>query len=288
MSSTIMLAKQYNPKKLEFPVYVSRKLDGVAAEFKCSEDGVVTVRSRQDKPILSVQHICDALAEILEPGQGVVGELYIDGDFTFKDISGKVRQHEPAPELALYIYDFFRDNYPAQMFVHRHIQIDKLMYDAGWRNMHPVYCVPHVLIRNQEELDMYTTGFFIAHPEAEGMVIRTHQHLYEPGKRSWGMQKLKKRNTIDLKLVSIEEATDESGTGKGMAGRFNCEYKGTVVGVGPGKLTHDERTIAFVNRESLVGSIVEVAYMPDAAYGALREPTVIRLRSDKDEPNTED
>ncbi len=282
-----MLAKQYNPKKLSFPVYVSRKLDGVAAEFKCNEDGKVTVRSRQNKPITSVQHICDALEDLLKPGQGVVGELYIEGDFTFKDISGKVRQFDPAPELCLYIYDFFRDNYPQQMFHHRYIEIDKMMYQAGWFSA-PLYFINQVCIRTQEELDMYVTGFFIAHPDAEGLVIRNHEHLYEPGKRSWGMQKLKQRETVDLKLVRIEEAVDADGNPKGMAGRFNCEYKESIIGVGPGKLTHAERVQAWNDRQSLAGSIIEVGYMPDPAYEALREPTVLRFREDKAEPNTED
>ena len=288
MSSTIMLAKRYNPKKLSFPVYVSRKLDGVAAEFKCQEDGKVTVRSRQNKPITSVQHICDALEALLKPGQGVVGELYVHG-MSFKDISGMVRQHEPAEDLHLCVYDFFREDYPEQLFAHRYVQLDKQFHEQGvWDVSSPVEIIKHVTIRSQEELDMYMVGFFIAYPDAEGVVIRTSEHLYEPGKRSWGMQKLKQRETVDLKLVSIEEAVDAAGNPKGMAGRFNCEYKQSIIGVGPGKLTYAEREQAWADRNFLVGKIVEVGYMPDSAYAALREPTVIRFRDDKDEPNTED
>jgi len=281
MSGVIMLAKQYNPAKLSFPVYVSEKLDGVAAEFYVpldSPDGKVLVRSRQNKPILSVQHIIDELNLCLIHGEHVIGELYI-ADSSFKDISGKVRSHDPQPELKLMVYDVYEDGYE--------LPYDQRLGDTVDIHYDNLYIIPTVKIQDINELNAYVKEFFTEQPEAEGLMIRSHDHMYQPGKRSWGMMKLKQRETVDLKIISIEEATDADGNPKGMAGRFNCAYKGAVIGVGPGKLSHAERTVALINRRKLVGTIVEVGYMPDPAYEALREPTVIRFRDDKNEPNEE-
>lgn len=285
MSSVIMLSKQYNPKKLSFPVYVSEKLDGVAAEFYVpldSTDGKVLVRSRQNKPILSVQHICDELQVMLLAGDHIIGELYIPHG-KFKDTSGKVRSHDPQIDLTLRVYDFYMEDQLDWTFKRR-IGIPAVYYLNKFKYIH---AIPHDILDSKDDLDQFIRDFFILKPEAEGLMIRSHDHLYEPGKRSWGMMKLKQRETVDLEIVDIEEATDEAGNPKGMAGGFKCKYKGKIIGVGPGKLSHPERIQAFRNRLSLIGSIVEVQYMPDPSYDSLREPTVVRFRDDKDEPNEE-
>jgi ATP-dependent DNA ligase len=135
-------------------------------------------------------------------------------------------------------------------------------------------------------------GFQEKFPKAEGAVLHAYGKQWNPGKRCWGTQKLKGEPTIDLRVVGFEEAVSEAGEPKGMVGRINVELAradGTVeiVGVGPGKLTHEERFHLWRTRNSTkvedMNLIAEIKYMPDATYGKLRQPTFQQWRPDKTE-----
>ncbi|WKV17017.1 hypothetical protein [Nostoc phage NMeng1] len=129
-------------------------------------------------------------------------------------------------------------------------------------------------------------------PHAEGMMLHTCTKPFSPGKRAPGMLRYKPQPTIDLRVESWEEAVSEDGTPLGMVGRCNVLLNRVMsdgvtrqsrIGIGPGKLTHDERTAIWNKfRESGYRPIVEVKYMPDPTYDALRQPTIQRIRDDKE------
>lgn len=287
MSEVIMLAKQYDPKKAKFPAYVSEKLDGVAADFytiKRLSGNFIGVRTRQDKPLhIPVAHIKEFLLKNLpkkafDDNYHFIGELYIPGE-DFKDISGKVRsQDEECPELMLFIYDMYIEN-------------TEIEYRSRWDALRdlfigidldesPVQLVRQHLAENANDVELVLQTF---KEPIEGVVVRQLRgpdSVYKIG-RSKGMLKYKLTETADLEVVSIEEALDANGTPKGMVGRINCRYKGNTIGVGPGKLKHDERTAIFSRPDDYIGRIAEVAYMPDPSYDALREPRFLRWRDDK-------
>jgi hypothetical protein len=74
-----------------------------------------------------------------------------------------------------------------------------------------------------------------------------------------------------------------------MIGRINCWYKGQIIGVGPGKLTHAERRELAKAPMVLTGynRIAKVQYKKDDSYEALRQPTFQCWRDDKDEVSYE-
>ena len=74
----VMLAKNYDEKRLIWPLYVSEKIDGIAYKmFKMG--GKIIHLSRQNKPLKSVQHLIDMADVLLDEGEGLVGELHIPG-----------------------------------------------------------------------------------------------------------------------------------------------------------------------------------------------------------------
>lgn len=288
---TIMLSKQYNPKKLEFPVMVSEKLDGVAADFYGFETLSGTrcaVRSRQDKPIPSVEHIRSFLTGVLGGGYHIVCELY-NPTMSFKDISGSVRrQDEIAFDIKAYIYDFYVEGVEELTYASRmnmaHEHLDRWINEDS-----PVQFIPQDWVKTQADLDQYIVDFSIAKPEAEGLVIRNaygKDSGYKFG-RSWGMQKLKPKGDVDLEVVSFEEAISAEGNPLGMVGRLNVRYKDNIIGAGAGALTHPERTHIWQNQDQYIGKIAEIHYMIDPAYEALREARFFRWRDDKSTPNEE-
>ena len=96
------------------------------------------------------------------------------------------------------------------------------------------------------------------------------------------MLKLKWKATLDLPVVSYEQAVSKDGKLLPMVGRINVKHNGKVTGVGPGKMTHAERIAAWSRGSRDAGRIIEVAYMPDESYGGLREGRFYRYRPDKD------
>lgn len=296
-SETIMLAKKFDVRKVQFPCAVTEKLDGVAADFYCNGNfGEVLVRSRQNKPILSVAHIQEWLTGKLQPGAHVICELYVPG-MPFKDIGGLVRAHDPAPVLQAFCYDFYIEGQENTEFSGRCIQATRQL--CPWINdpTAPVKFIKAHVCESAEELLEYLFFFKELKPNAEGVVIRSlygAESYYKFG-RSWGMQKCKTQETADLKVIGFEEARTEDGKPKGMVGRIwvECEaldYPGTTIqtGAGAGKMTHEERTEVWNNQDKYIGKIAEIAYMPDETYaGGLREPRFYQWRNDKTEPSQE-
>ena len=284
-----MLAKKFDIKHVKFPCVMLEKLDGVACRFD-RVNGAVTAISRQNKPVPAAEFICSELDHVLAPGEHIVGELYMR-DKSFKDISGAARRQEPQEDLQLYIYDCWFDDssrsglgYNDRMKrLAANLQVASESFTFSKIKIIPVQYICHSPDMIREFIDAFST----VRPEAEGLVLRNLDAPYEVNKRSWGMQKIKFRETVDLKVLAVHEAISKDGEPLGMIGRIVCEYKGAEIGVGPGSLTHRERADFFNNQDQFVNHIIEVEYMPDAEYTALREPRFKRMRDDKDSPNEE-
>lgn len=300
---TIMLAKTYKkPRQFIFPCTVTEKLDGVAADFYGSSLGYTNVRSRQDEPILSVEHIRKWFEGKLPHKHHAVCELYVVGK-DFKEISGMSRwKDRQAPELVAYVYDYYVEDqedmpYKARM----ELMADNIGMEVEEDS--PVQLIPGVYFDNEDKILAYIERFKKERPEAEGLVIRAltgNKSGYKAAWRSPGMVKLKITETIDLEVVGFEEAIDKNDKPKGMVGRINVRYHTgassdgnneytdyITIGAGPGKMSHKMRTEVWNNQKKYIGKIAEIAYMPDDSYEALREPRFYRWRDDKKTPNQE-
>lgn len=283
----MMLAKNLDLKKIEYPVWVSEKIDGAAARFEASRvsDGTtVFAKSRQNKGYGSVQHICDWLRKYMPTGPLLCGELYVPG-LPFKDSGGTIRRMNPEPSIRLGIYDWFDPANPAADYSERMEAMYEHLFSALKPCNTPVHVIPRAPIDNEADLLAFIEKFMQAKPHAEGVMIRPQRgkhSLYKFG-RSWGLMRYKPWETEDLPVHSIEEGKGEH---VGMAGRINVLYKGEVVGCGPGKQSHAERRELWLrwqdNPHSIRGKIAQVQYKKDPSYDAMREPTFQLWRPDKD------
>lgn len=280
--ATIALATEYSPKKFIDKMFVSQKLDGVPIKILIDEFGTVHHCTRQNTQLKSIDHVLEAAADVLPWGVPFVGELYIP-QTPFKDISGKVRGHDPAPELQFYIYD---------MLMSIPYSNRKANWERYTRIQHPViksvYQMPNGLGTDWCESleDAHRAVEWANVSGVEGLVFRHPQLLpTEAGKRCKGFLKYKPKPTIDLSVVGFEEATSEAGAPLGMIGRINVLFNGEITGVGAGKLTHAERRQIFENPYAYIGKVAEIQYMRDPSYTALRQATFQRFRPDKDAPD---
>ena len=295
----IPLAKPYTPSKLQFPVYVSTKYDGVPVRIDISyQPGLGwshSIRSRQSEPVYSVQklvaqfvHQYATEADILGLPRPVtfVGEVIQRGNWfaPFKDTSGIVRrQYDQSDLLEIKLFDAWYEDGERRVISFRE-RVDLITKVAHFK-LHPwVTSADFHILHTQDQLDSWWTSYERAFPKSEGIVIRNSQDEWNPGKRSWGYQKGVREPTIDLRIVQFEEG---AGKNANAVGRIWADYKGTTIGVGPGKLSYDERRELWTkHRDSFLGGpIATIKYKSDPSYAALRQPTFQHWRTDKTEPD---
>lgn len=291
--STIPLAKGFSEKHLEFPVFLSRKIDGVPVRVDIDADGNHTVRTRQGKDVPSVRKLVQEFADEFRVYAGLgyfdgpytlIGEVYQHGDpyADFKDTSGIVRrQDDQSHRLGIALFEMFTPALQEVGFERRYEALMEL------NDLHDrVSVMWQQRVETLSQLERHFENFCNQWPEAEGMVARNWNDPFMPGKRSWGYQKLLREPTIDLWIVGLEEAIDQHGNPKGMAGRLVASYKGTEIGIGPGRLTHAERIELWVHfRRGVHKRMAQIKYKADDSYDALRQPTFQFWRDDKETPD---
>lgn len=284
----VMLSKYIQDvpeKKLEFPMHVSEKLDGVMADLYCDLDGTYHIRTRQGKPIPSMKWLVDRVEHkrLLTKGEHIIGELYHDYGLprveNFNKISGRVRQEqEQATDIDFYVFDKYNNLYPKEEFKYRLEMLKEDVYDfEGLLKQ-----VPFIgTVTNITELNQMFEDYMRNNPNAEGVVARPYHgdvSRYKVG-RSYGFIKLVPKPTVDLVIKSIEEA---KGDLQGNAGKVICEYNGQDIAVGLGSITHDIRRDMWLNPMAYIGRVVEIGYKDITSAGVMRMPVVKRFREDKD------
>ena len=322
MTATIPLAKGFSEKHLKFPVFLSHKIDGVPVRIDIEENGDFMVRSRQAKFVHSVYNLVREFVDEFRGNAGLgyfdgpctlIGEVYQHGDphADFKDTSGIVRrQDDQSHRLALGLFEMFT---PALQEVGFERRYEALLGIGGLHLQ--VGVVPQQRVETLSQLEHHFEDFCNQFPKAEGMVARNWDDPFLPGKRSWGYQKLLREPTIDLRIVGVEEAIDQNGNPKGMAGRLVASYKGNSIGIGPGRLTHDERRelweqykeaaeccccgdpveghsydsghspVSMADYCGFPCRLAQIKYKTDDSYDALRQPTFQFWRDDKETPD---
>lgn len=119
----------------------------------------------------------------------------------------------------------------------------------------------------------------------EGLVVRKTDAKYV-AKRSKDLLRIKDVKTADLRIVDVEEGTKKSTIGR--LGAIVVDYKGFRVNVGGGFKSY-ERDELWLDRDNLIGKIVEVIYTEETSNEqgglSMRFPRFKGIRDDKDEVN---
>lgn len=286
----VMLSKYIQDvpeKKLEFPMHVSEKLDGVMADLYRDNMGNYHIRTRQGKSIPSMQWLVDKIAksDILYRNEHIIGELYHNYGLprvaNFNKISGRVRQEqEQAVEIEFHVFDTYNeDDIQTNVPFYKRVETIIEIIAQGYAYLHSVPFIRTV--KDIKELTKVFGEYMKDHPDAEGIVARPlygEVSCYKVG-RSYGFIKLVPKPTVDLVIKSIEEAKGEL---QGNAGKVICEYNGQDIAIGLGSITHDVRRDMWLNPMEYIGRTVEVKYKDITEAGVMRMPVVSRFREDKD------
>lgn len=115
----------------------------------------------------------------------------------------------------------------------------------------------------------------------EGLMIKSIESPYA-WTRNKNVLKMKLMDTADLTVLSVIEA---EGQGRGTVGKLVCDYKGTTLNIGTGKMTMEEKKNFFANPNLIIGKTIEVAYQAEST-GRNGEPVLdfaryMKIRKDK-------
>jgi ATP-dependent DNA ligase len=256
-----MLAHKFKDHKgkVEFPVYVQPKLNGMRMLF----DGEVGF-SRGNKEIIPevIQHLTlETLGNILD------GELMLPNNVLLQESMKAIKKYRPelSPELLYHVYDIV-DN--TRTFEERNDLI-KVLSPFFPSN---VVTVPTYICHNETDVIKYHTMFTKA--GYEGTMIRDPQMGYEIGKRSYSLLKLKDFVDAEYKIVDVIEG---EGSDKGLAifiletedgQTFNCRPEGT----------QENRAELFKSRKKLRNKFLTVRYQELSKDGIPIFPVGVAIR----------
>jgi len=248
--------------KITFPAIVQRKLDGVRCLSWVDANGDVIMMSRRNNPFFGLDHIRNEIKALNLPSNIVLdGELYAHGDkMTFQKLAGLVRRQSVSgadakeiQKIRYHVYDMIDLNDRMKPFKDRHKFLDDTIGSTN-----PTY------------LDVVENF--------EGLMFRNIDSPYQ-GKRSAHLQKYKKFDDAEFKVIGFEEAQGkDAGTViwvlETSAGeQFRARPKGTLA----------QRSAMFntvsTTPATSIGKMMTIKYFGLTDAGIPRFPIAITLRN---------
>lgn len=277
--------------KMTYPAWVEIKTDEIRCEVKVHSDGCVQYLSYAEKPLANMQQFDQFFRELsLESGYAVF-DCGFEVNQNFNDSYRWVRSTKGLPpELVSASTRFILFDLPEMLdvpFERRSVERHRTMVcGVGIEG-----AVLHLPVGKFAEDADAVDRLFVSVRAAghEGVMVKSMQHLYEPGKRSNGWLKVKPEEDADGVIVELIEAvSDTDDASKGL-------YKGKRLGrIGsirvavddgseavPHGIDHDLGIDMYEHPEKYLQQWCEFAYMERDRQGGYRHPVFRRLREAK-------
>lgn len=263
-----MLAHDYTKvgHRMEYPCYVSPKLDGVRCIAKITPTEV-TMMSRGGKQYNVPDHLKETLLELLkssgEQSLTLDGELYIHGLSLQNIVSAVKKPNDDTPSLEFWIFDVPNDDIWEGRY-----HILKYLEEIAWANdIYNLKFVMNKLVENEDqarkELGVYLEDGY------EGLMLRNPVGVYLFNHRSSDLMKWKEFQDVEAKVLGVIK--DKLGEGilrcRLQSGvEFECKMKGN----------HEYRS--FKNMMNLVHLWITVKFQAYTDRGAPQFPVGIAVR----------
>ena len=267
-----LLSCEVSLDKINFPVYVSTKFDGIRALVIDS-----VVYSRSLKPIRN-KHVQNLFGK--PEYEGFDGELVV-GDIYAKDVFQKttsgVMSEDGEPDVTFHVFDLW--SIPTFDYEYRQRDLQEILLDEDKEYPSIVYA----MIRLCKNIDDLT--FFLEHERnvgGEGLICRSPSGIYKYGRSTPKEQlsiKLKFFEVGEFEVIGFEERmhnTNEVTTNElGYKERSSCKenlipmntlgslvlkYGDTEFRCGTG-FSDAQRKEIWENKESYLGKLASIRYM---------------------------
>lgn len=258
--SQAMLARPY--KGIVPQSYaVEPKIDGVRVIVEvCRESLAISFKTRNGNPLNSLAHLGDWFAHIASKHGVYTFDCEAVTSADFYNSVGAIRSEDPAADARLWLLDLPDD-------VGTYSERRALMARFEYTNV--IELVPSFFgVSPTDAFRRFVSQGF------EGAMIKDTTAPYSPGKRSNAWLKVKAVDTEDCPIVSVHEG---QGRLTGTMGHVVVENNGRLVRVGGG-FTDEQRATIWANRDTVIGSWLEVSFQNNTPSGSMRHP---RIRGDK-------
>lgn len=279
--------------KINFPVYVSTKFDGIRALVIDS-----VVYSRSLKPIRNkyVQKLFGKPEYNGMDGELVVGDIYAKDVFQ-KTTSG-VMSEDGEPDVTFHVFDLW--SIPTFDYEYRQRDLQEILLDEDKEYPSIVYAMIH-LCKNVDDLT-----FFLEHERnigGEGLICRSPSGIYKYGRSTPKEQlsiKLKFFEAGEFEVIGFEERmhnTNEATTNElGYTERSSCKenlipmntlgslvlkYGDSEFRCGTG-FSDAQRKEIWENKESYLGKLASIRYMSVGSKDLPRCPSFVWFRDLED------
>lgn len=300
-----LFAEDYDEDKLNFPVFVQPKIDGVRGIYLRPKLGF-TGRSLK-------KHGNKFISNLLSDPKylGLDGELILGEDPKAKDLCRKttsaINSYEGEPYFTWYIFDYITDKTITLPYNQRLLElVNRTTALRTYESDHRVNIkvIENRIASNLQELLAFDKEFTDA--GYEGTIIRNPYGLHKSGRstvKEGLLLRIKRFIQEDAVVISITEAMEntnekkknelghsersshkENLIPKGMVGNLICRdvKTGNTITVGPGKMTHELRTYYFQNQNELIGKVISYKNFPHGVKDKPRFPTFEHIRIDSD------
>lgn len=258
--SQAMLARPYKGIVPE-SYAVEPKIDGVRVIVEvCRESLAVAMKTRNGNPLNSLAHLGDWFAHIASKHGVYTFDCEAVASADFYSSVGAIRSEDPAADARLWLLDLPDD-------VGTYAERRALMARFEYTNV--IELVPSFFgVSPTDAFRRFVSQGF------EGAMIKDTTAPYSPGKRSNAWLKVKAVDTEDCPIVSVHEG---QGRLAATMGHVVVENNGRLVRVGGG-FTDEQRATIWANRDTVIGSWLEVSFQSNTPSGSMRHP---RIRGDK-------
>lgn len=290
----IMLADD-DPSRLQFPdVVVQTKYDGVRCLISRTDDGDILMRTRNGKPIQSLEVMYPDLKMVIGCGEEYDGELVcydkneiplprkVSNGIITKALRGTITAKEA--DMVRFLGWDVVDRTQAVPYDIRLQKVIKDIFEARQKGVRKVISAQTVKVECLKDVERL---FEEALQRGEEGVIAKNLKSFWESRRSSNLCKFKAKETADLVVVDWEPG---EGKNEGILGALVCETEdgGLRVNVGTGFSDTQRRSIT---PENSAGKIIEVKYnsIIDKKGGGVKSlylARFLKFRPDKDTANT--
>lgn len=258
--SPAMLAKPYKGILPE-SFAVEPKIDGVRVIVEvCRETLAVAFKTRNGNPLPSIDHLGEWFADTAGKHGVFTFDCEAVSGSDFYDGVGALRSQHRDDDARLWLLDLPDD---VGTYAARRELMSKFVLPAT------VQLVPSFfnLSPNDAFRRFVSQGF-------EGAMVKDTTAPYSQGKRSNAWLKVKAVDSEDCAIVSVHEG---KGRLAGTMGHVVVEHGNRLVRVGGG-FTDEQRRQIWEQRDTVIGSWLEVSFQNMTPEGSFRHP---RIRGDK-------
>lgn len=279
------------------PGYLDQHYMGQAKYDGCSVVFILTVAGQADQVLSRTGERVRSMECMLPYMQRLFAEQVMDHggvtvlgeawhpELSFATISGKFRQHDPAPELEVRVFDVLTAEEwekGSSVVFYR----DRLV-----RVLKPLYTLTENIRAAVTHFTPKTTGFdtwqgwcnhLVSKGGYDGVIVRDPVGMWQVGSGTNGeIIKVKRVLSFDLRVTGMEEG---KGKHAGRMGALVVDFQGKPLRVGTG-FTDDERCAMWGScdhmSDGVIGMIAEIEAMDYSEDGLLREPRFKGIRFDK-------